>query len=116
MNSNRNINASAAVLWASAMLIAAMIIVQAGKLPGNAAFASTVSEKGSYTILTADSGKGGDVQPDEVVYVIDSRDQTMLVYEIENARQKRMVLRAVGPLDNLSRNARGRSSSQRTKH
>jgi hypothetical protein len=43
--------------------------------------------------MTADSGKGGDVEPDEVLCVLDSRDQVLMVYEIENARQGGLTLR-----------------------
>ena len=43
----------AAALWASAFVIAALAIVQAGQLPGNSAHAETTSEFGDYTLLTA---------------------------------------------------------------
>jgi hypothetical protein len=106
MPSANKINSSAAVLWASAFVILALIIVQAGRLPGNPAHASTVSERGSYSLLTADSGKGGDTEPDEILCVMDSRDQVLLVYEIENARQGGLTLRDRYSLEELFLRAR----------
>ena len=99
-------NTSSAALWASAFVIGALTIVQAGRLPGPAAHAEMVSGRSDYTLLTTDSGTGGDSNPDELLYVIDNRDQVILVYEIEDAREKRMILRDGGSLQNLFRAAR----------
>jgi hypothetical protein len=103
---NANFNAGAAVLWASAFVILAMIIVQAGRLQGNAAHAEMVADRGSYTLMTADSGRGGDEDPDEILYVIDSREQTLLVYEVEDARKRQISFRQGEPLDLLFQRAR----------
>lgn len=92
-NSNTSVNFSAAALWASAFVILAMIVVQAGRIPGNAANAAVQADRGDYTLLTVDSGKGGDTEPDEILCVIDSREQVLLVYEIEDARRGNMILR-----------------------
>jgi len=102
----QNIDSSVAALWASAFVIAALIIVQAGRLPGNQAHAEMATGNGTYTLVTADAGTGGDERPDELLYVIDSRDQVLLVYEIEDARQKRVILRGGGSLQNLLHAAR----------
>jgi hypothetical protein len=101
-----SISIPAAILWVSAFLLAALIIVQAGKLPQHSAYAAQSASAGSYTILAADRGTGGDVEPDEVIYVIDNRDQVLLVYDIENIADRRVILRDGGPLDTLFRNAR----------
>ena len=42
----------------------------------------------------------------QVLFVIDSREQVLMVYEIENAQQRRIVLRDGGSLENLFRRAR----------
>lgn len=105
-NSTTNVNASTAALGASAFVIAAMIIVQLGRLPGNPTHANMVADRGSYTVLTADSGRGSDADPHELVYVIDSREQALLVYEIEDARRGQMTLRDGGNLDALFQRAR----------
>ena len=64
------------------------------------------TSSGDYTLLTADSGRGGDIEPYQVLFVIDNREQTYLVYEIENAQQRRVTLRDGGSLDTLFRRAR----------
>jgi len=102
----RQLNPAAAVLWASAFIIAALVIVQAGRLPANAAYASVAASNGDYLLLTANSGAGDDAEPDELLYVIDSRDQVYYVYEIENISRNQMILRAGGSLDALFRTAR----------
>jgi hypothetical protein len=100
------INPAAAVLWASAFVIAAIIIMQAGRLPGNMAHAEVVADRASYTLMTADSGRGGDTEPDELLYIIDSREQVMLVYEVEDARKKTITFRDGHSLDSLFQRAR----------
>ena len=103
---NGNFTASAAALWASAFVIAAIIIVQAGRLPGNAAYADMAAERGSYTLVTTNSGKGGETDPDELLFVIDSREQTLMVYEVEDARKNIITLRDGGSIDSLFSRAR----------
>lgn len=76
----------AATLWASAFVIAALVVLQAGRLPGNPAYAGTASVGPNYVLLTADNGRGGDTQPDEVLYIIDNRTESLMIYELEGAR------------------------------
>lgn len=87
-----SMNPAAATLWASAFVVAALIIVQAGHLPGVAAHADMVTDRGSYTVMTASSGRGTNTSPYELLYVIDSREQTILVYEIESDRNRREIV------------------------
>jgi len=102
MNRTRSINRSAAALWASAFVIAAFIIVQAGRLPANEAYAEMTSAAAGYTLLTTNAGRGLESGlPFELLYVVDNRAETILVYEIENAQNNRIVLRDGGPLPNL---------------
>jgi hypothetical protein len=102
MRNDRGMNTAAtAVLWASAFLIAALVIVQAGRLPVNPAYADMAVAEGGYTLLTTDSGRGEDAAPNELLYVLDSREEVILVYEIEDARQKQVFLRDGGSLRNL---------------
>ncbi len=106
MNSRQQINTSAATLWASAFVIAALIIVQAGRLAGPTAYAEAVDNRGDYTLLTARSGRGPDEKPYEVLYVIDNRDQILMVYEIENVQRGEIIARDGGPLETLFTTAR----------
>ena len=106
MRHKEQINLSASVLWASVFVIIAMIIVQAGKLPGNAAYAEMATGSGSYTVLTTNSGKGGDSDPNELLYVIDNTAQVLLVYEIEDSRSGIIFHRDGGSLVNMFNSAR----------
>lgn len=108
MNTARGnaIKIPSAALWASAFVILALVIVQAGRLPGNAAHAHMVADRGEYTLMTADSGRGGDSEPDEILCVIDSREQILLVYEVEDARRGVVTLRDGYPLNELFVRAR----------
>ncbi len=99
-------NLPVASLWASAFVIGALAIVQAGRLPGPAAHAEMATGSGDYTLLTTDSGLGPDEDPYELLYLIDNRAEVLMVYEIENAQRKQVFLRDGGSLDNLFRRAR----------
>lgn len=105
---NRSRTRSAAALWASAFVIAALAIVQAGRLPGNSAYAETASELGDYTLLTARTGKGPEDRPNESLWVIDNREQVLIVYELENAQRGTLTVRGGGSLHNLFMQARPR--------
>jgi hypothetical protein len=98
----KTLNPAAAVLWASAIIVAALIIIQAGKLPENAAHAQMVTGKSDYILLTTKSGRGDN----DVLYIMDGREQVLLVYEVEDARRGQIILRDGGRLDNLFRSAR----------
>lgn len=100
--STSKLNPAAAILWASAFIIAALIIVQAGQLPENAAHAEMVTSRNNYTLLTAGSGR----EANEVLFVIDARDQILMVYEVDDGRRGQMSLRDGGSIENLMRNAR----------
>ncbi|MBT8487115.1 MAG: hypothetical protein HKO59_02855 [Phycisphaerales bacterium] len=91
--SRTSINPASAILWTCAFALAALVIVQAGKLPGNPAYAEMGVESEGFTLVTASSGRGDDADPYELLYVLDSRDEVLLVYEIEDARQKQVVFR-----------------------
>ena len=106
MQTRMNLRSGVAVLWASAFVLAALVIVQAGRLPANPAHAATAAESGGYSLLTVNSGRGDDCDPEELLFVIDSRGEMLLVYEIEDARQRQIVLRSGGSLRNLFQNAR----------
>ena len=71
---------SSALLSASALLIAALIIVQAGRLlSGPPAQADLVSTTGSFTALTAEASNSNDI-----LMVLDGRSEELLVYKVEN--------------------------------
>jgi len=69
-------------LWASAFLLAALIVVQAGRIgSSNEAQAGNVAEVGTMRILTA--AAGGD---EEIIVLLNSTEESLTVYGIENGR------------------------------
>ncbi len=105
MSHSQTLSLPAAAMWASAFVIGALTIVQAGRLP-QAAYGEMSAAHGDYTILTTNSGRGGDIDPDELLYVIDNRAEVLLVYEIEDARRGKVILRDGGSLRALFHRAR----------
>ncbi len=96
-----------AILATSAIAIAALTIVEAGRLHP-AAHAGTASMGvGGFTVLTASTGQGSDAAPVEVLYVLDNRGETLLVYGVESQVDRRMVLLGGASLPVLFRAARG---------
>ena len=77
---------AAAILWASAFIIATLAIFQAGHLSPNPAFAgmATSTDEG-FSLVTSSSGTGPKENPYEYLYVIDSNDESLLIYSIPNA-------------------------------
>ena len=105
---NHSSTRSATALWASAFVIAALAIVQAGRLPGNSAYAETASDLGDYSLLTARTGRGPEDRPNESLWVIDNRQQVLIVYELEDAQRGTFTVRGGGSLHNLFLQARPR--------
>lgn len=97
-----------ALLLVSAFILAAMVILQAGRIPVRTAQAGdAVTGSEGYTVLTVSSGFGKDSRPYEFCYVIDNHDEMLYVYEIPQASDKRVVLRYGSRLPNLFAQARG---------
>lgn len=107
---NGNVLATA-LLWASAFALAALVIVQAGRLPGNAAFAAGAANQGGQgtSIITLNTGLGPDAKPYEALWVLDGRGEMLFIYYIENgnAGDKALLLRQAIPVPELFRVARG---------
>ncbi len=83
---NHRINRSSPVLWASAFIILAMAIAQAGRRAPNPAYAGDAVTTGSgLSLLTASSGTGPKEAPYDLLYVIDSQDELLYIYWVENA-------------------------------
>jgi hypothetical protein len=102
---------ASALLLATAFLITAMVILQAGRLPQHHAYADdAVAGVGGYTLITASSGFGKDTRPYEFCYIIDSHDETLFIYEVPQANDKRIVLRGGTYLPGLFVKARGGSA------
>ncbi len=99
---------SAAVLWASAIIVAALILVTAGRLPENPAYANMATTgTGGFSLVTAPSGFGPADKPYEVLYVIDNTTQMLYVYSVDAATDRRIVYRSGAALPSLFRSGRG---------
>ena len=100
------LNPAAAILWASAFLLLALVIMQAGRLAGPEAHAGMATSRQMYTAITSASGLGESSDPDELLFLVDSRDEVLLVYEVEDPRQGAIRLRDGGSLAQLFATAR----------
>lgn len=96
------------ILMATAFLLAALVVVQAGRAPRPSAFAgdAVVGSEG-FTMLTASSGFGKDVRPYELLYVLDNYSEMMFVYEVPQSTNRSVSLLGGMDLPYLFRMARG---------
>ncbi|MFG0251771.1 MAG: hypothetical protein ACF8NJ_02735 [Phycisphaerales bacterium JB038] len=75
--SRPGLNTPAAILWASAFLLAGMLITQLGRTTGNPAYAEMVSETSSgLSLMTTQSNNSSQ----DYVTVLDSPAQQLYVY------------------------------------
>src|SRR5688572_22422842 len=101
----KSLQPARAILWACAFILAALVILQAGRLPGNPAYADGVSNGNNYTVLTVPSGRGGgDEGPDDIIIVLDNRNGAILAYQ-PDARNANLTLLDGESLDALFRAA-----------
>lgn len=84
-------------MWASAFVLAGLLLSQAGRITNTPASAEMVSQSGQYTALTARSGS------EEVLVVLDERNEKLFVYRVHN--QERVDLHEKHDLDALFRTA-----------
>jgi hypothetical protein len=98
---------SASMLAVSAFAITALAIIEAGRLHPTANAGDSSMGFGGYTVVTSGTSEGADASPVEVLYVLDNRNESLLVYSIEPAPDRRLSLRGGGSLPALFRAARG---------
>ncbi len=95
-------------LWASAFVIAAPVLVEAGRSPAGEAHAGqAVTGSTGFSMVTAKSGVDAEGQVQEVLYLIDGRDEVLYVYEIPSPTDRRIVFRAGVHLPTLFNAGRG---------
>lgn len=81
MTANRRIDAAAAgnaALWASAFVVFALVLSNAGRLGESQARAEMIASVGEYRLMTTDGGN------EEVVLVLDNRNEDLLVYKVKD--------------------------------
>lgn len=89
----RRLNHSAISLWASALVILALVIVQAGRMdPGGMAFAD-VADNGTVVMINADAGGGEDV-----IVLLDQRAERIYVYSLVNRQPEMLVAEKLADL------------------
>ncbi len=71
-------------MWVSAMVLLALIIVQA-TTSGTPARADLVSAAGDYTVLTFDGGN------DDVLLVLDGRGEELYAYRVRNQNSLELI-------------------------
>jgi len=106
----RGLDTGACVLWASAMMILSLIVVQAGRLGGSPALAGEVDDAAGVRIMSADNGN-----QEDYVAVINDRTQTLAVYGVLNARSIELfdVQRLPDLFDQAARSAGGAAGAGR---
>lgn len=88
-------------LWVSAGVLAALILVQGGGFFESTARAEMATTSGSYSIMTTDGGN------DEILVVVDSRQESLMVYRTMNNRSLKLLERE--ELSSLFARARART-------
>lgn len=96
---------NANVLWVTAVMIAALIVVQLGRKGGSSPFeqqalAEMVASVGDYSIMTTNGGN------EELLFVLDNRNEQLLVYKVD--QQKALMMLAREELDNVFSSARSK--------
>lgn len=72
-------------LWVSAGVLAALTIVQGAGLFSQPAYAEMTASTSAYRMMTTDGGS------DELLVIIDDRNETLLVYRQENRQRLSLV-------------------------
>ena len=77
------------VLWATAALLTAGILLRAGggSFFEQSAAADMIGASGDYTAMTTNGGV------EELLFLIDGRNETLMVYRVQNGRQVQMMER-----------------------
>ena len=74
-------------LWISAGVLAALILVQGAGMLDSPAMGDMTTTQQSYSMMTTDGGT------DEVLVLIDSRQESMLVYRVDSSNTLQLLKR-----------------------
>lgn len=95
-------------LVASAFVIAALVIVEAGSLPSPSAHAGqAIAMPQGFSMSTVRVSTAGDGSVQELLYVLDGRDELLYIYEVPKASDRRIVFRGGVLLPTLFAKGRG---------
>ncbi len=99
------------MLALSAFALTAFAIVESGRLhPAAYSHPSSIDSvmgAGGFTMITSSTGQGPDESPYETLYILDNRGEMLFVYGVDNATNRKLVLRTGASLPALFRLARG---------
>jgi hypothetical protein len=88
-------------LWVSAGVLAALIVVQGSGVFESTARAEMATTNGAYSMMTTDGGN------DEILFVVDSRQESLMVYRTDGMKSLKMLERE--DLSSLFSRARARA-------
>lgn len=95
-------------LWASGFVLAGLVALEAGRGPGDLAYAGdAVITRDGYSLVTARTAVGAAEKPIDFLYLIDGRDEMLYVYEVPGAPERRVVMRGGVHLPTLFAAGRG---------
>lgn len=100
------IDSAAATLWASAIVVLALVILQAGRLGAGAQARAEVSEVGDTVIATSAIEVGEDI-----FAVLDSRAEKLMLYTVVNRNE--IALQQTVDLPTLFLEAKGQAPRRR---
>lgn len=104
MNTTTTARLNTNVLWVTAVALAALVVLTLGR--GTArpfeqqALAEMVASVGDYSIMTTDGGN------EELLFVLDNRNEQLLVYKVD--QQRSMLLLSREELDAVFSSARSK--------
>lgn len=87
-------------LWASATVLAALVLVQGARMAETPALAEMATKADAYSMATTKAGSA------EALFVVDDRSETLMVYQVMPGRK--FELRRAESLPELFQRARGR--------
>lgn len=98
---------SKAILAATACGITALAIVEAGRLNAPAQAGTAMIGNGGVIAITGSVGQGPDANPYETLYILDTRNEILMVYGMDGGANPRLSLRGGASIPALFRAARG---------
>lgn len=93
------------LLWASAFVLAGLVILAAGRPLVEPATADMVVSQGAHTMMTADAGN------DEILLILNNRNETLTIYRVVNQNSVELFRRY--DLPQMFSDARARATGRR---
>jgi len=85
-------------LWLTAGVLAGLIVVQGAGMLESEAVADMTTTTQSYSMMTTDGGT------DEVLVIVDSRQESLMIYRVDSSNQLQLYKREqLGPLFSRAR-------------